>query len=200
MKKVCILAVCFALSSSFISNSHAELVQLDDQSMANSNGKNGILIDNDMSLNRVRSSSGELTNAISCQLASTDCEFAYRFAGDDNWLVIYDLSGGIHVKNLKIGATTVDGETNSTPAIEIGDTSGDNGTETSVTFNHFGADSWAFTSASNGVEGFRTAVPTGAAGSLDEGKPNGLWDLRIDGTLTMTGGLKLFNCEGIAGC
>lgn len=193
--------VLLATMTGLATLSHAELTALDDNALSKTNGQNGIFLDTEMQLNRSQKADGSVGDQITCAKGGTDCEFAMRYDGNDKWLVIYDFSGGLKIENLKYSASTVDdGTAAGRPALAIGDTTGT--TTATATFDNYGASSWAFTGDQGVVPGYRAAVPMGADGTLDEGKPQGFWDLRIDGTLSMTGGLKLYNCSGmgVAGC
>lgn len=188
----------------FMTSSNAGLVQINDDDLSKMNGQTGVLIDANLILNRTTKTDTDgrvvADKKITCAAGGNDCEYALRFDGSDKWLVIYDMSGGIDLKNYKISATTVaEGTANERPAIALGNID-DTNSPVTATFDNFGASSWAFTGGDGVTPGYRVSVPMGANNTLDEGKPKGLWDMRIHGTLSMTGGLKIFNCAGMQNC
>lgn len=178
----------------------AELVSLDDASLQKTVAQNGVLIDADVRFNRSKNADDTIGDSITCSAKASDCEIGMRLEGTPSWLVMYDVSGGVNIKNLKLSASKVSNTSGTEkPAIEIGDTSGTQ--DTTIEFDHFGASSIAFTKDDGATPGYRAAVPTGNSG-LDNGVPKGIYGVRLNGTLTMTGGIKIFNCSGmgIAGC
>lgn len=196
--------VCTSAVVAVTTLASAKLVSLDDNSLDKAVGQNGILIDAELRFNTTKATAPNLYNTINCAAGVNTCEMAARLQGDNSWLVLYDVSGGIEVKDLKITGsevTSAGGTTRS--ALEIGDTTGN--TDIKVKFDDFGASSIAFTPNNGATEGYRVTdnnlVPVGTSG-LDTGKPKGIVGVRLNGTLTMTGGVKMFNCTGmgIDGC